>query len=89
MTPKQLKSLMETIELIESCRKTIDKCCTEEIAPDDPEANEASGSGSYPAWMPNDVCDKFNAIWGDVDYMKFKIKDAKRLLDKYEKEIEV
>lgn len=87
MTKKQFDQLMESLNIIESCRKTIDLHCNGELAPEDPEAFEADQNGSFPDWMPREFTDSINKIWGVTEDMKYKIKNAKRLLEKYEKEV--
>jgi hypothetical protein len=86
MTEKQIKMLIETINLMESCRKTIEQCCTKNLAPEDQEAMEANNRGNFPPWLPHDLCDLINQIWNLSEDMKYRIQKTSRYINNCNKQ---
>lgn len=87
MDKKRYDMVKETFDIILNNIESIAIHSTSEIAPMDPVAVKANEIESFPNWLPEEVGDHFDELWGFTNKMKSIVKKALMDLGKYERYI--
>lgn len=74
MTKEQLELLKQSSKKLLDLTKQIEDLVSSKIAENDPEAIEADKMGSFPAWLDDDLVEKYNDISRENSYLKSKVR---------------